>query len=111
MTYAVIRIRGVMNRNQEINDTLSMLNLKRINHCVLLPETPSYKGMLNKVVNWVTWGEVSEEMEKKLKAKIVNKIARLSPPSHGYESTKLHFPKGSAGYRGKEINELLKRMV
>ncbi len=36
---------------------------------------------------------------------------RLTPPSKGFKSTKEHYPKGDLGYRGKEINELLNRMI
>lgn len=36
---------------------------------------------------------------------------RLTPPSKGFKSVKEHWPKGDLGYRGKEINELLKRMM
>ena len=38
-------------------------------------------------------------------------VFRLSPPSKGYRSTKIIYPKGSLGYRGEKINELLKRMI
>jgi large subunit ribosomal protein L30 len=37
---------------------MAMLNLTRVNHAVLLPETASYSGMLHKVKDFVTWGEV-----------------------------------------------------
>ena len=36
---------------------------------------------------------------------------RLTPPSKGFKSVKEHYPKGDLGYRGKEINELLTRMI
>ena len=36
---------------------------------------------------------------------------RLTPPSKGFKSVKLTFPKGDLGYRGKEINKLLWRMM
>jgi large subunit ribosomal protein L30 len=36
---------------------------------------------------------------------------RLTPPSKGFKSVKLPFPKGDLGYRGKEINKLLERMM
>jgi len=36
---------------------------------------------------------------------------RLTPPSKGFKSVKEGFPKGDLGYRGKEINELLMRMI
>ena len=59
--YAVIRIRGTIGARREIRDTLKMLNLLRINSCTIIPETPSYKGMLQKVKDYVTWGEASDE--------------------------------------------------
>jgi len=36
---------------------------------------------------------------------------RLTPPSKGFKSIKLHYPRGDLGYRGKEINELIERMI
>jgi len=36
---------------------------------------------------------------------------RLTPPSKGFKSVKLPFPKGDLGYRRKEINKLLERMM
>lgn len=36
---------------------------------------------------------------------------RLTPPSKGFKSVKLTYPKGDLGYRGKEINKLLERMM
>ena len=38
-------------------------------------------------------------------------VFRLTPPSKGLKSVNEHYPKGDLGYRGKEINELLKRMI
>lgn len=61
MAYAVIRIRGTVNVKGEIEDTMKMLNLTRVNHCVILPEDDSVKGMLIKAKDYITWGEVSEE--------------------------------------------------
>ena len=66
--YAVIRIRGRTGIRKNIADTLDMLNLTRISHTVVIPDTPSYKGMLQKAKDYITWGEVSEETFKKLLA-------------------------------------------
>jgi len=63
---AVIRVRGRTGVRKDISDTLNMLNLTRINHCVLIPENPSYKGMLQKVKDYVTWGEINKETLEKL---------------------------------------------
>lgn len=56
--YAVVQIRGVVNTNREIKDTLKMLRLHHINHCVLLPESPAILGMIRKVKDYVAYGEV-----------------------------------------------------
>jgi large subunit ribosomal protein L30 len=38
-------------------------------------------------------------------------VFRLTPASKGLKSVKEHYPKGDLGYRGKEINELLEKMI
>ena len=58
MTFLVIRVRSDRGVTKKIRDTMAMLNLTRVNHAVLLPETASYAGMLHKVKDFVTWGEV-----------------------------------------------------
>ncbi len=77
---AVIRIRGKVGVRKEIEDTMKMLRLHRKHHCVLLKINDSVKGMLQKVKDYVTWGEISEEMLKKLVEKRGRKVGdkRLS---------------------------------
>ncbi len=60
--YAVIRIRGSVNVNHKVEDTMKMIHLNRINHCVLLDENPHYKGMLQKAKDYIAWGDVDQEM-------------------------------------------------
>jgi len=60
--------------------------------------------------------ELAEKLysgEKKLKDfKEFKKVFRLHPPKGGFKkSKKLEYPKGILGYVGKEINDLLKRMI
>lgn len=62
MTYAVVRVRGTIGLVRDIADTLSMLKLTRPNHCVVIPENPEYKGMLQKAKDYITWGEVQPEV-------------------------------------------------
>lgn len=59
--YAVVQIRGVVNTRREIKDTLKMLRLHHINHCVIVPDTPEILGMIRKVKDFVAYGEVDEE--------------------------------------------------
>ena len=66
MSYAVIRVRGHAGVNQDIEDTMRILNLMRINHCVVVPQTDIVRGMLNKAKDYVTWGEISAETLAKM---------------------------------------------
>lgn len=59
---AVVRVRGTVNVRKDINDTLRMLYLVRNCYATLIDNRPSYLGMLQKVHNHVTWGEVSKEV-------------------------------------------------
>ena len=56
-----VRVRGVSDISQEIKDTLNMLRLTRNCHATLIDDRPPYLGMLHKVQNCVTWGEISKE--------------------------------------------------
>jgi large subunit ribosomal protein L30 len=56
--YAVVQVRGVVNTRSDIKDTLKMLRLHHINHCVLVPDTPENLGMIRKVKDYVAYGEV-----------------------------------------------------
>jgi large subunit ribosomal protein L30 len=67
--FAVIRVRGGVNMRREIRDTLKMLRLNRVNHCVLLRKDPSVEGMIRKAKDFITWGEISEKTLEKLIAK------------------------------------------
>ena len=58
---AVIQLRGEVNMNQDVRDTLEMLNLGRVNHATLVPEEPSYEGMITKVHDHVAHGTPSAE--------------------------------------------------
>jgi large subunit ribosomal protein L30 len=150
---AIIRIRGSTGIKPSAEKTAELLNLNRINHMVIFPESESINGMLNRVKDYVTWGEIDEEtLELVLKDRVllkgrkkltddylkdagyssiselankladgklkfkdltdINPVIRLNPPKGGYEAIQKPFhQKGSAGYRGSEINKLIRRMI
>ena len=58
--YGIVQVRGVVNTRRDIKDTLRMLRLHHINHCVLVPDTPENLGMIRKVKDYVAYGEVDE---------------------------------------------------
>lgn len=60
--YAIVRIRGQVNCPRDVEYTLKLLRLHRKYHCVLYPaNTPGLEGMLKKVKDWVTWGEIDKD--------------------------------------------------
>tara|TARA_B100001996_G_C18613297_1_gene574655 strand:- start:164 stop:634 length:471 start_codon:yes stop_codon:yes gene_type:complete len=62
MVFLVIRARSDRGVTVKIRDTMAMLNLTRVNHATILPDAPSYTGMLNKAKDYITWGEVDSEV-------------------------------------------------
>jgi len=73
---AVVQLRGEVDMRESVEDTLSMLNLHRVNHATLVPETDAYSGMIAKVNDYVAYGEPSLEMVETL-------IERRSEPLEG----------------------------
>ncbi|MEF8871281.1 MAG: 50S ribosomal protein L30 [Haloarculaceae archaeon] len=59
--HALVQIRGNVNMNGDIQDTLAMLNIHRVNHATFVPETDAYSGMVSKVNDYVAHGEPSVE--------------------------------------------------
>ena len=151
---AIIRVRGEVRVRQDIKDTLSLLHLKRANYCVVVDDTPIYRGMIAKAKDYITWGEIDKDTFSDLIAKWGRKqgdaritledlkkvgcssfddfaekfmrselklsdigakpFFRLHPPSQGHERAgiKHHLTnKGALGYRGSDINDLIRRMA
>jgi large subunit ribosomal protein L30 len=73
---AVVQVRGDVNMQAAVEDTLEMLNINDVNHCSLVPETDSYRGMLSKVNDYVAFGEPSRDVLETL-------IRRRAEPETG----------------------------
>ena len=58
---ALVQLRGEVNQEAGVRDTLEMLNLGRVNHATFVPDTEAYRGMVAKVNDWVAHGEPSAE--------------------------------------------------
>lgn len=146
-----IRVRGKTGIKPELEHALEIINLTRINHCVVYKDDEKIKGMFLKVKDYIAYGEISEETFSKMVAKRgrlkgnkridsefissvkekdmdsltknlfegkttltglgIKKVFRLHPPKGGYKSIKHSYPRGSLGYMGKDVNDLLKRMI
>jgi len=136
---AVIRIRGRVGIDRDIDETLSRLRIRKKLACTLIDEKDKIDlGMLQKVRNCVAFGNVSDEVikqliekrgetltGKKIDKKDIEKILdeikkrnwkikgffRLHPPIGGFKkSTKLSYPKGILG-KHEDISKLLLRML
>ncbi|MFB6282386.1 MAG: 50S ribosomal protein L30 [Halobacteria archaeon] len=57
MTLAIVQVRSTVDMDTEIEDTLEMLNLGGVNNLTVIPEEPSYTGMVKKVNDYVAFGE------------------------------------------------------
>ena len=58
---AVIRIRGTVNISDKIAPTMENLRLFKTNHMVLVKDDKSSKKMVEKVKDYVTFGDINEE--------------------------------------------------
>ena len=59
--FAVIRLRGEVDVHRKIKETLKLLRLHKKYHCVVVPDTSSYRGMLQVVKDYVAYGEIDAE--------------------------------------------------
>ncbi len=58
---AVIRIRGRTGIKPAARKTAELLRLNRINHMVILEDTPVTRGMLNRAKDYLTWGPIDQD--------------------------------------------------
>ncbi len=151
----VVRLRGRTGLKPDIRATLEMLHIRRKFWATIVEPTPSYAGMLRKVKDYSTYGEVGPETVALLlsrrgrlrrggrvtdevvrsesnfgsiwelaeaicsgrlnfhKLRWILPYFRLSPPKGGFKrSTKRGWRAGGElGYRGREIEDLLRRMM
>lgn len=113
-----IFIRSPVGIRKDIRDTLTMLHLTKKNACIVIPKTAQYIGMIQKVKDFVTYGDISEEAYAELQQKRGNQkhpnIFFLHPPRGGYErkGIKFAFAQGGAlGNREEKISDLVRRML
>jgi len=115
---AIIRITGQVKIRREIEETLKRLGLKKKYSCVILEKPKEEElGMIDKVRDFVAFGEIDSETHKKLveaRGKLSKSKThfRLHPPRGGIDSKK-HFGvgKGVLGNNKNEINKLILRML
>jgi len=152
---AVVRVKGDVGASSDVRMTFKLLRLYKKNYCIVLTLRPEVVGMVQKIKDFVTFGELDKDTFVKL-LKVRGKIAgnrqltedylkskanldlakfadevfdakkdlkdvpglkpffRLKPPTGGFERLGIkhsYAQGGSLGYRGKDINKLIGRMI
>jgi large subunit ribosomal protein L30 len=124
----VVRIRGLVSAQREARETLDLLHLNHTNHAILIDSRPAYKGMLQRVNSYITYGEPTKETvalmiqkrallagDKKLTEEYIKKIGykSIDDLAEDIVSCKIQFGKlpnmqarfrlhpPSKGYKGK----------
>src|SRR3989339_1359272 len=125
---AIVLVRGLINVKHPIRDTLALLHLTRKNHCVVVDKNPVILGMIQKIKDYITWGEIDDdthqnlikmrgeeylgpETDSKKKIKYNNKFNtynnknykkyyRLNPPKKGYGRKGIKTPFNLGGALG-----------
>jgi large subunit ribosomal protein L30 len=125
---AVVRIRGDIGHSVDIWNTLKQMHLGKKNTCAILDNTPSTMGMIDRIKDLSTFGEISDEFAEKMMSKrgiadesgieIGGKKYKpyvfLSPPRKGFERRGIKVPfklGGALGNRGDKMEKLLERML
>ena len=137
---AVIRISGLVKIPGVVQETLFRLRLRRKYSLIFLHPTPTNMKLLNKIRNYVAYGDINENTlleliekraesidKKKVDAKLIisnlgkKKLSdlglkpffRLHPPRGGIDAKK-HFgvsKKAVLGDNKEKINDLIRRML
>jgi len=94
--FAVIRVRGRPDVNVDVRRTMELMNLTRVNHCVIVPEDDVTKGMLQKAKDYITWGEINADVLEEM-IRIRGRLVGDDQITDEYLSTNTEF---------KSVNEM-----
>lgn len=84
----IIRIHGKSGLKKGVKDTFNMLRLYKKHNCVIVSNTSDIIGMLKKLNNSITWGEINKETFALL-IKRRGKLARKTNLTEDYVKEKL----------------------
>ncbi len=65
-SFLIVNMRGMVSTSTQVKDTLKSLNLEKKFRATIVPETSSYKGMLQKAKDQVSWCVATTPIIKKL---------------------------------------------
>lgn len=88
---AVVRIRGSVGVRRKFEDAMEILRVKEQNTCVVVPDNESYKGMIEKVKDFVTFGKIDFEtflamLKKRGRLEGNRRLDEKTVKETGYES-------------------------
>ena len=78
-----VRIRGISGVSRDKKLTFDLLRMFNKNYCVVVQNTKNYIGMLDKLKDYITWGEINEETFLLL-IKERGRLARNKPITQEY---------------------------
>jgi large subunit ribosomal protein L30 len=89
--FVVVKVRGTISAQREVHETLQFLHLTHTNHAVIIDSRAAYKGMLQRVNSYVTWGEPTKEtvslmLQKRAKLAGDKKLTEEFVQKAGYKS-------------------------
>ena len=87
----VVKIRGTVSAQKETRETLDFLHLGHTNHAVIIDSRAAYKGMLQRVNSYITYGEPTKEtiammLQKRAKLAGDKKITDEYIQKEGYKT-------------------------
>jgi len=106
---AVIRVRGSTRTSSDVEGTLRLLGLTRVNHCVVLRATPQILGMVEYVKDYVAWGELDAPtlallLERRGRLEGNKKLSEAYMKANGFDSFEAFADKFLKG--GAELSSL-----
>lgn len=89
---AIIQIRGTVNLSPDVRKTLELLRLHRKHVCVVVDDNAVNRGMLKKVKDYTTYGEIDKatfDLMLEKRAELIEEKVDLKKLSEDYFSSKL----------------------
>lgn len=87
---AIIRIHGKIGVRKKLRETFSRLRLYKKYHCVIVPNSKPFLGMIKNLKDFITWGEIDKETLKLLLEKR-GKLPQKQSLTEEYVKEKLNF--------------------
>lgn len=110
---AIVLVRGFVRAHRDVKHTCTLLHLHRKMNCVIVEDNPVYRGMLQRIKDFVAFGPVSADTEKKLANRKNRDHFTLHPPRGGFErgGIKKAWKRGGALGQRDEMDSLLAKMI